>query len=1063
MRITKTLGNIALILAASGSVGLIAQDTNSTILGTVRGTDGKAIAGAEVTISSPTVQGRRIAVTDANGFYRVPLLTPGTNFSAVARKAGYSSTPLSGIELNMGSTVKLDLTMATEAQTTVEVTGSFSAADKSDVKTSTSVTSEKFDILPRTTRGMNDAALIAPGVTTGAFQDGGRVSIRGQQGLGTRFLLNGSDIGDNIFGGTTGRNSYYVDDSIAEIQVIQSPVNAKYGGFSGGVVQAISKAGGNDFTGIIRANINRNSWQSVVPLGERFLVNSSRSRTQPGLDGQNLEYTAFMGGPIVKDKLWFTFSTVLTPGIFGFNTISARPATSNSAYTIAALYGIYTNGTGLNWSGYPGTYTTASTEQFYQGKLTWAVNPDHTLELEMSKRTNNQIGRVYFATVDPRTFAPQTNLNELETLGYRGVLSSNTTLELRISNKKQNLTGGGSGNAAPSLSPLTPGGDPIYNYRADFNGDLEGNGWFNATDGGDNRNIKMYSGNLNHFISNGFLGSHNIDLGFEYTRQERIATNDQSPTSTVFATLGHEGTGTLSATQGNYIMDVAGSIGVGSIWQYFPQKGVVKTNIDSLYFNDLVTYNQHHQFMFGLRLDRYKAIDIDGTTSSDVQQDFSPRLQYRYDLNGDQKWLFTISQAKYVQKLGDGFTNIFTKGGKSFESDWMFKAGIPGVTYLYGGSIAAVTYAQLVNRANYMINDPNGLLYAFTNQTSQNMGTKAPYSDETSLGFRHNWNDGSFIGLTYNVRSTSNQFSADLRANVAYMEKLIDIPGATFQKSYPVTRWRNFDEITRDYKSVELEFSNRVDRNWIFAGNWAVSSLTGNSNGGGEGGNPANTTDAIGRYTDVHTLAGRTMADYAPEGYLAGHQKHRAFISLSYVNKSAQGSGVSVSGLFNYFGGSTYSLTRNQYFRAQELVSPYSGNTNSSAQFLSYGDTYTQFYGNRGIGQFNDTYRFDLKAAVDYPIIGGGARFFAEITVFGLFNNWQTSSYSTSNASGKAPGGNPYLYGGTGALPAATSSFRARGIIPASYAAGNPLGFGVIDSGSFTGGRSVRLSTGFKW
>lgn len=1057
MKRITTLSNIAMILVGAGSIALVAQDTSATITGTVRGKDGKAIAGAEITISSPTVQGSRIAVTDTNGFYRVPLLTPGTNFSAVARKAGFTTTPLSGIELNLGATVRLDITMAPEAGTTVEVVATAGAVDKSDVKTSTSITSEKFDILPRTTRGLNDAALISPGVTTGAFQDGGRLSIRGQQGLGTRFLLNGTDIGDNIFGGTTGRGSYYVDDSIAEIQVIQSPVNAKFGGFSGGVVQAISKAGGNDYSGVIRANISRNSWQSVVPLGQRFAISSSRARTNPGADQQNLEYTAFMGGPIVKDKLWFTFSTVLTPGIFGFNTIS--PLAGNAQYTIAGAYGIGI--TGLNWTGYPGTYPTSSTEQFYQGKLTWSVNSDHTLELELSRRVNNQIGRAYFATVDPRTYIPQTNLNELETLGYKGVLSSNTTLELRISNKKQNLTAGGSNAAESSFSPLSPGGSPIYNYVLTATGQLgsllENNGWFNANDGGDTRVIKMYSGNINHFINNGFLGSHNIDLGFEYTRQERTASNDQSPTSTIFSTMGHEGVaGNLSAP-GPYIVDVGGYFGYSAMWNYYPQYGTVRTNIDSLYFNDLITFNKNHQFMFGVRLDRYKAIDIDGATSSDEQKDLSPRLQYRYDLNGDQKWLFTVSQARYVQKLGDGFTNIFTKGGKSFEADWAFKAGIPGVNYISGGNFAAVTYAQLTNRANYMTNNLAGLLYVFTNQTSQNQNVKAPYSDETSIGFKHNWDDGSFLGVTYNVRTTKNQFSADFRTDLAYNESLVNIPGTTLQARYPITRWRNFDDISRDYKSIELEFSNRVNRNWVFAGNWSLSSLKGNSNGGGEGGNPPNATDPIGRYTDVHTLAGRTMADYAPYGYLAGHQKHRAFISLSYVNKSAQGSGISVSGLFNYFGGSTYSLARAQYFRAQELV------TYTSQQYLSYPDTYNQFYGARGVGQFNDSYRFDLKASVDYPLVAR-ARFFAEITVFGLFNNWQTVSYLTNAVSGMGSGGNPANgASATAQLPAGQTSYRARGFTASSLAAGTALGYGLTDSASFAGGRSIRLSTGFKW
>ena len=58
-----------------------------------------------------------------------------------------------------------------------------------------------------------------------------------------------------------------MDDSIQEMQVIQSPVNARYGNFTGGIINAITKSGGNDFSGTIRGIFNRPSWSANPPLG----------------------------------------------------------------------------------------------------------------------------------------------------------------------------------------------------------------------------------------------------------------------------------------------------------------------------------------------------------------------------------------------------------------------------------------------------------------------------------------------------------------------------------------------------------------------------------------------------------------------------------------------------------------------------------------------------------------------------------------------------------------------------------------------------------------------------
>jgi hypothetical protein len=90
---------------------------------------------------------------------------------------------------------------------------------------------------------------------------------------------------------------------------------------------------------------------------------------------------------------------------------------------------------------------------------------------------------------------------------------------------------------------------------------------------------------------------------------------------------------------------------------------------------------------------------------------------------------------------------------------------------------------------------------------------------------------------------------------------------------------------------------------------------------------------------------------------------------------------------------------------------------------------------------------------MEYPLVDK-VRFFTEVNVFGLFNHWQLASYSTATIAGS---------NGTTPLVGAVSSFRAAGITPSLIPLGTPLGFGVYGNGNFAGGRSVRLSTGFKW
>jgi hypothetical protein len=250
------------------------------------------------------------------------------------------------------------------------------------------------------------------------------------------------------------------------------------------------------------------------------------------------------------------------------------------------------------------------------------------------------------------------------------------------------------------------------------------------------------------------------------------------------------------------------------------------------------------------------------------------------------------------------------------------------------------------------------------------------------------------------------------------------------------------DSLTRDYKSFEVEFANRLNSRWTLAGNWTYAILRGNGEGS-EGNNPPVSGDVIADYASVHTSRGRGLDYYAPDGYLAGDQRHRGRIHLDYLNRTTAGASYTASLLFNYDSGFHYNLTRSLAFEARTDAAAVSG-----ANPNLYPTTYTRFYGPRGIGVFNDTFNFDLKLGMDVPI-WNKLRIFTEVTIFNVFNHWQLSTYSTSSNAGS-----------TLTTDTALAGFSAAGRTTTS---GNNTGFGTYGNGSYVGGRSVVLSAGFKW
>ena len=147
-------------------------------------------------------------------------------------------------------------------------------------------------------RNLAAIAELAPGLTDNG-PNAGQLSIAGAFAYDNVFLLNGVDINDNLFGTA---NNLFIEDAIQEVQVLTTGISAEYGRFSGGVINAVTKSGGNKFSGSFRTDITNPDWQDES-LSRR--TRSRAARARPHIDDTILIHTATLGGPVVKDRLWF--------------------------------------------------------------------------------------------------------------------------------------------------------------------------------------------------------------------------------------------------------------------------------------------------------------------------------------------------------------------------------------------------------------------------------------------------------------------------------------------------------------------------------------------------------------------------------------------------------------------------------------------------------------------------------------------------------------------------------------------------------------------------------------
>ncbi|HJV89924.1 MAG TPA: TonB-dependent receptor [Holophagaceae bacterium] len=944
------LGRLLPILALG--LPALAQGTQSAnINGEVVDKGGNPIAGARVILTSPALQGTREYRTDGSGHFGARLLPPG-DYKIVVSKEGLETRTLNQ-RVGLEQTFSPRITLSATAGTVVEVVAANIAADKAEFKQAVNYTKETIDSLPVSRSNLLDITYLAPGVVENASSARGGVSIRGSMGTGNLFLVDGQNVQDNLY---QGQRIPIIFDSVEETQVLTGALPAEYGDVEGGVVNSVTKSGGDEFSGSLRLDMSNSSWNAVNATTDRGLI-PNKLQTERSIQ---------VDGPIVKSKLWFHvahfYADPNTPFVGG---------TSNQAWP--------TGDPRLN--GF--TYFRKEDDTRREIKLTWAINQNHTLSWSYHDNDKLQKNMDYGA-------GDQANLVELATKGHfwnmqwKAIFGQNATMSLKFGHKSQFLGGG----TTPDVNRFTLYNlDDSYGYR---------NVWFDPNDPGpDRRDNETANLKFSYFLN--AAGSHQIDIGADAYHGITTASGASTPN---YFTIG--GVRYNSYGINVYGLDLSTGLGsVDSIDGLELKDDKAETRTLGYYVNDRWELNKNWNFQIGFRLDGYTAESKLGGTSAKNSGAFSPRLGVKFDPKGDGDWTFGLSYAKYNGRVLESTLQNVTYVNNAPLKEFMWA---PGGVYANQYDSTPVTYSDMENISNYFSQGTGGYVYhtdAHLNfRIAPNL--KPQQVAEWQLNATHNyslWGGRGYVKVNAIQKKWSNLIDyTQGNSGTAPDPGLID-PDQPSPVQPPVDIYlrvyQNSDIPSREYKSLELEGA-WAKESWSVSGNITWASLKGNFVG--EGASNPGRGQGLEFFTTQDGVAMYDRNVINPSGRLPGDSPLRVNLLASYSFETRAGR-TTFGLLAGYRSGDVYSHTRS--------IHRTSLNPALSNQFGGWTNQYLD--NTRGDGRYPSYRSLDASAQQDFRVVKfGGDRsltIFLKLDVRNFFNH--QSVLETNTAYDDLPKGDP--------------------------------------------------------
>ena len=749
---TRLVGIVALLLACSAT-GFAQGVQTGTIRGTVKDQQGLVLPGATITATSAALQGERTVVTDTDGNFLLRAVPPGT-YTLKVEMSGMAAVEKKA-DVPLGGVAQLDITMAlSQVQESVTVAGTTPTILTTPVVGANIKQDEVESIASR--RDLEGIANLSPAVTESTAPNARQLNINGAFAYDNLFMINGIDVNDNLFGSP---QNVFIEDAIQETQVLTSGITAEYGRFSGGVINAITKSGGNRFSGSFRVNLSDPTWSAITPFEEDH--NTTRTSVL------NKIYEATAGGPILPDKLWF-----FTAGRFANTTASnSFPAT------------------GIK-------YDTDSDNKRGEVKFTTTPIPNQTFQANYTTNpTTETVPAIGGYEIDPATLVTRNTPNNVFGANWRGLLGSKVFAEAAYSQRHFSFLDAGGSSTTMNDSPIftltqNAGG---YEYNAPY---------FDATDPED-RNNRQLTASLSYSMEK--AGRHDLKGGWEWYRSSRTGGNSQSATSYVFVSDYVEDAGGSPAFDANGRIIPTFVPGDSQVQHWIATRGAeLNTDNNSFFLQDHWVATPKLSFDLGVRFEKVKSQSTGGIIGVDTST-VVPRLAVAYDPKGDGGTVLHATYGWYSGRYND--TQV---GANS-------AVGNPALTIgIYDGPAGqGRDFAPGFDPANYFT-----VFGSFpTANVSMAPGLSSPLTKEFTLSAGTRLGTKGAAQVTYVMRQMDH-FIEDF-IDIANGTTHVVQDGVDFG-TFTNIQFRNSNVPKRDYQALVFQGDYRITPNWTVDGNYTL-------------------------------------------------------------------------------------------------------------------------------------------------------------------------------------------------------------------------------------------------
>jgi len=930
---------IALVLLAFLVLtgGIMAQQSNSKIIGKVTDEEGSALPGVSVTAVSPKMVGKAQTITDENGVYRLLNLVPGA-YKITYVLEGFQTVIRDGIRISVEQTLELPVNLKLgSVEEKVTVTGKAPLIDVKSTAKGMTLNKEVFNTLPK---GRNFDSLVTaiPGITNDPMLGG--TSVDGATGLENMYYIDGTDV-TNLVTGENGQSASF--DFVDEVQVKASGYQAEFGGSLGGVINVVTRSGGNEFHGEVMG------FYSGAPLRAAYSQRLDTARDDTSVAeyfdyndyiGENndhrIEAGFSLGGYILKDKLWF-FGSFLP--IYYTNTRTVN----------------YPSGETRDWE---------RTENYWNFQVKLTAQPFKNLRLSASVVNNFH---KYKGTLDDSFGNPDPAIS-YDDLGYSYpnmsasfsadlTLGNNFMLSGRVGYFSSNVTDQLTEYVEPNWRFQTPapGG-----YFGTTNAGIPGipdayirpTGWANSgypEDLKKNLDTRLnVNADLTYFVN--LAGEHSWKMGVQFVRQGQDYDNQaifpiiRLAWDRSFIAYGIDfGRGTY----GYYGVRANEDTGVyGDVYD-------VSCSRWAVYLQDSWTISNKFTLNFGVRAeaeyipaysDAPQLGGIDKPIEWGLGDKIAPRIGFVYDVNGDSSFKVFGSFGIYydVMKLS---LAVGSFGGFKWKTayyplntyEWD-KIGLEGWDY---GEPLAVFDFRPPSEIDMLDRDMKPM-----SQREISLGAEKKLAENLSLSIRvvnkkllwaiEDIGIASPMGELYFTTNPGSDYIKERweeqKAAGAVPQGAPDIPKAK-----------------RDYWAVNISLDKRFSNNWMGGISYTWSRLTGNYSGLASGDEYGRVSPNVERYFDTWYLAFDKQMNPI-DGVMPGDRTHQFKLYGSYTFDF----GLTVGAIVNAMSGTPVST---EYAMDVQGYLPFNRGDLGRTPFLMFANLYAEY--NLKLG--NNTLNFNVN------------------------------------------------------------------------------------------------------